>query len=127
LIANEDRHLRQVLVTEDFRMLLIDHSRSFRTQKRFTNKLLYDEKYKEGPRLMKSLPRSFYEKVKSLDAMTIREVVGEYLNDQEVEAVLLRRDLIVEWIEKRIKELGEEQVLYEGERIYSPPTQKPNI
>jgi hypothetical protein len=112
LIANEDRHLKQILITEDWRMILIDHSRSFRTQKKFKTRLIYDEKHKEGPRLMKSLPRSFYEKVKSLDPVIIREAVGDYLKDNEIEAVLLRRDLIVEWVDKRIKELGEAQVLY---------------
>jgi len=112
LIANEDRHQNQFLITEDWRMLLIDHSRSFRTSKKFTKKLIYDEKYHEGPRLMKELPRQFYEKLKSLDAGTIQETVGEYLTEQEVECVLIRRDLIVDWVEQRIKKLGEEKVLY---------------
>jgi hypothetical protein len=31
LIANEDRHQNQYLITEDWRMILIDHSRTFRT------------------------------------------------------------------------------------------------
>ncbi len=31
LIANEDRHKNQILITNDWRMILIDHSRSFRT------------------------------------------------------------------------------------------------
>ena len=93
-------------------MVLIDHSRSFRTSKKFTKKLIYDEKYKEGPRLMKELPRPFYEKVKALDPEIIREVVGDYLKDKEIEAILLRRDLIVKWVDKRIEELGEAKVLY---------------
>jgi hypothetical protein len=126
LIANEDRHLRQILITEDWRLLLIDHSRSFRTQNKFTTKLIYDEKHKEGPRLMTALPRSFYANVKALEAGTIREVVGEYLTDKEIEAVLLRRDLIVEWIEKRIKEVGEAQVLYGLPPTTSAAPQKPD-
>ncbi|MFC2164725.1 hypothetical protein ACFLT2_07005 [Acidobacteriota bacterium] len=112
LIANEDRHANQFLITEDWRMLLIDHSRSFRTSKKFTKKLIYDEKYHEGPRLMKELPREFYEKLKSLDAGIIQETVGEYLTEKEIECVLIRRDLIVDWVEKRIKKEGEEKVLY---------------
>jgi len=31
LIGNEDRHQNNYLITEDWRILLIDHSRSFRT------------------------------------------------------------------------------------------------
>jgi hypothetical protein len=113
LIANEDRHQNQYLITEDWRMILIDHSRSFRTSKKFTKKLIYDEKYKEGPTfIMKEIPKDLYEKLKSLNTKVIKEVVEEYLTDQEIEATLIRRDLIVEWLDKRIKKMGEEKVLY---------------
>jgi len=112
LIANEDRHQNQFLITKDWRMILIDHSRSFRTSRKFTKNLIYDEKYKEGARLMKQLPRDFVEKLKSLNHDVIRDVVGEYLKDEEIEAVLIRRDLITDWINKRIEKLGEEEVLY---------------
>jgi hypothetical protein len=112
LIANEDRHQNQFLITEDWRMILIDHSRSFRTSGKFAKKLIYDEKYKEGPRLMKQLPRAFVEKLKDLDHETIKGVVGEYLSDKEIKFVLIRRDLILDWLDKQIKKEGEEKVLY---------------
>jgi len=112
LIANVDRHQNQYLITEDWRMILIDHSRSFRTSKQYTTKLIYDEKNKQGSRTMKELPKEFVEKLKSLDSEVIKNVVGEYLTDKEIEAVLLRRDLITDWINKKIEELGEDKVLY---------------
>ncbi len=112
LIANEDRHQNQFLITEDWRMILIDHSRSFRTSGKFAKKLIYDEKYKEGPRLMKQLPRAFVEKLKALDAGSIKGLVGEYLTDKEIEYVLIRRDLILKWLDKQIKKEGEDKVLY---------------
>lgn len=112
LIANEDRHQNQYLITEDWRIILIDHSRSFRTSGKFAKKLIYDEKYKEGPRLMKQLPRAFVEKLKALDHETIKGVVGEYLTDKEIEFVLIRKDLILKWLENYIKKQGEENVLY---------------
>ncbi len=112
LIANEDRHQNQFLITEDWRMILIDHSRSFRTSKKFTKNLIYDEKYKEGPRLMKEIPRDLYDKLKTLDQETVKEIVGEYLTDDEIEAVLLRKDLVIDWLDKRIKKEGEDKVLY---------------
>ncbi len=40
LIANEDRNEGDILITEDWRLILIDHSRSFRTTKKFTKKLI---------------------------------------------------------------------------------------
>jgi len=113
LIANEDRHQNQYLITEDWRMILIDHSRSFRTAKKFTKSLIYDEKYKEGPTfIMKEIPTDMYEKLKTLSADIMKEVVGEYLTDEEIEATLMRRDLIIDWLDKRIKKMGEEKVLY---------------
>lgn len=99
LIANEDRHQNQFLITEDWRMILIDHSRAFRTTKKFTNNLIYDKNYKEGPRLMKELPREFVEKLKNLNYEIIEEIAGEYLKDKEIQAVLLRKDLILKEID----------------------------
>lgn len=112
LIANEDRHQNQFLITEDWRMVLIDHSRSFRTSGKFAKKLIYDEKYREGPRLMKELPRAFVEKLKALNTEIIKGVVGEYLTDKEIEYVLIRQDLIIKWLDKQIKKEGEDKVLY---------------
>jgi hypothetical protein len=112
LIANEDRHQNQYLITDDWRMILIDHSRSFRTSGKYAKKLIYDERYKEGPFLMKQLPRAFVEKLKALDAGSIKTAVGEYLTDKEIEYVLIRRDLIIDWLNKYIKKEGEENVLY---------------
>ncbi len=113
LLANGDRHLNQFLITEDWRMILIDHSRSFETSKRSTRRLIYDEKFPEGPRLMSQLPRTLVEKLREMNHEAIRGVVGEYLTDKEIEAVLLRKDLILKWIDNRIKEMGEDKVLYD--------------
>ena len=113
LIANEDRHMNQILISRpDWRMILIDHSRSFRTSKKFTKELIYSAKHPEGPKLMKELPRAFVEKLKSLTFETIRAVIGEYLSDEEINAVLIRRDLILAEVDRLIKENGEDKVLY---------------
>ena len=114
LIANIDRHQNQYLITEDWRMILIDHSRSFGTTKKHIKKLIYDEKYKEGPTfIMKELPRPFFEKLKALNSEVLKDVVGEYLTDNEIEAILIRKDLVMKWLNDRIKKLGEDKVLYD--------------
>lgn len=107
LIGNEDRHLGNILVTKDWRVLLIDHSRSFRTGKRYTKKLEYGD---DKP--MKSLPRGFVEALRALDAETLGSVVGGYLKQQEMEAVLARRALMLEAIDREIAARGEAAVLY---------------
>jgi hypothetical protein len=113
LISNEDRHQRNYLIMEDWRMILIDHSRSFRTTKKFTTKLIYDENFKEGPNfIMAELPRTYVDAMKALTPEVIRTVVGEYLTDEEIAATMARRDLIIAWLDKRIAELGEIKVLY---------------
>lgn len=113
LISNEDRHQRNYLIMDDWRMILIDHSRSFRTAKKFTTKLIYDENFKEGPEfIMAQLPRAFVEAMKALTPEILRTVVGEYLTDEEIAATMARRDLIIAWLDKRIAALGEMKVLY---------------
>jgi len=112
LIANEDRHKNQILITPDWRMILIDHSRSFRTSGRFTKSLLYSAKSPEGPMLMSELPRAVVEKLKALDFAAVRAAVGEYLSDEEIRAVLVRRGLILEEIDRLIQVNGEAKVLY---------------
>jgi hypothetical protein len=113
LISNEDRHQRNYLILDDWRMILIDNSRSFRTTKKFTTKLIYDEKFKEGPNfIMATLPRTFVEALKALTPEAIKQVVGENLTDAEITATMARRDLMIAWLDKRIAELGETKVLY---------------
>ena len=111
LIGNEDRHQKNYLITEDWRVILIDHSRTFRTGKKWTTELPYGEKNKEKL-ILKTMPRALLEKMKALDAEVIKGVVGDNLNDDEIQALLARRDLIVQHIDKIIKQDGEENVLY---------------
>jgi hypothetical protein len=61
---------------------------------------------------MKEIPRGMYDKLKTLNQENIMEIVGEYLTDDEIEAVLIRRDLIIKWLDKQIKKVGEDKVLY---------------
>jgi hypothetical protein len=112
LIANEDRHSNQILITQDWRMILIDHSRSFRTSSRFVKSLLYSAKSQGGPMLMSELPRVLVDKVRALDFAAIRAAVGDYLSDEEIRAVLIRRDLVLAEIAQLIKVNGEAKVLY---------------
>jgi hypothetical protein len=113
LIYNVDRHQRNYLITEDWRMVLIDHSRSFSTGKRASTDLIYDEKNRENPKfIMETLPRAFYEALKALTPESVRTAVGEYLTDDEIAALMARRDLIVAWLDKRVAALGEAKVFY---------------
>ena len=109
LIANEDRHQNQYLITPDYRMILIDHSRSFRTSGKFTKNLIYSKKSGDE---MKQLPTAFVDKLRTLDFETIKSVVEEYLTNSEIEAVVKRAELILKEVDKTIADVGKEKVLY---------------
>jgi len=112
LIANEDRHANNVLITKDWRIILIDHSRSFRTTKKFTTTLLYSEHSSGGDQSMEELPKAFVERIRALTFESIKTAVGDYLTDDQVRAALKRRDLMLTDIDRLIKKKGEDRVLY---------------
>jgi hypothetical protein len=112
LIANEDRHQNNYLITKDWRMYLIDHSRSFRTYGDFLKKLLYTDKRRDGPMEMQEIPRALVDKVKALNFEAVRQAVGDYLTDDEINGVLTRRDLILKELDRLCKKNGEANVLY---------------
>jgi len=112
LIANEDRHMGNILITEDWRMILIDHSRSFRSSKKYTKRLMYGLKGISGEKPIKQLPREFFDKLKSLDYELVKGIMDEYLKEKEIQAMLSRRDIILKEIGILIKERGEDKVLY---------------
>lgn len=113
LIYNIDRHQRNYLFMEDWRMILIDHSRTFGTVKKAKTALIYDEKNKENPKfIMETLPRPFYEALKALTAESLRTIVGDYLTDDEIAATMARHALIMAWLDNRIAKVGEEKVIY---------------
>ncbi len=112
LIANEDRHLGNVLVTSDWRKILIDHSRTFRTSRKFTRQLIFSTEKYGGEFIMRELPRRFVDRVRSIDFNRLREITGPYLTDKEIRAVLARKKLLLEEIERRIELFGENNVLY---------------
>jgi hypothetical protein len=117
LIANDDRTQQNVLYTEDWRLILIDHSRAFRSSREYTERLMFGglgikRKPDGNPYLFRRLPRGFVENVKKLDFDTIKEAVGPYLTDKEIEAIIKRQSLLLAEIEAMIKESGEAKVLY---------------
>jgi hypothetical protein len=111
LIGNDDRHQNNYRITEDWRIILIDHSRTFRTGKKWTTELPYGENNKEGL-VLKEMPKELFEKTKALTFEAIKGFAGDTLTDDEINAVLARRDLIVKHIEKMIAKNGEANVLY---------------
>jgi hypothetical protein len=112
LIGNADRTQQNLRYTEDWRTILIDHSQSFQSAKKYTKHLMYGKEGIKEVKLIRSLPRSFVEKVKALNFDKIKNAVGPYLTDKEIKAVLSRREVLLKEIEDMISEQGEDKVLY---------------
>jgi hypothetical protein len=118
LIGNEDRTQQNVLFTEDWRTILIDHSRAFRSGKKFSEKLMYGAQgiktFRDGrPVLFRRLPRWFAERLKGLTYESVAAAVGSTLTEEEIRSVLARRDLLLKEIDDQIRQLGEANVLYD--------------
>ncbi len=112
LIANEDRTQQNIHYTDDWRTILIDHSRAFRSSRKFTKQLMYGRNGIKGVKLIRKLPRDFVTRIKKLDFDKIKNAVGPFLNSKEIKAVLKRKVLLLNEINEIIKEKGEANFLY---------------
>ncbi len=117
LIGNDDRTQQNILYTKDWRTIIFDHSRAFRSTKEHTVKLMFGKnglkKFADGrPMLFRRLPRFFVEAVKALTFERIKDAVGPYLTEKEIEAIMKRKILLLSEIDEMIKESGEDNVLY---------------
>jgi hypothetical protein len=90
LIANIDRNLGNLVITNDWTIWAIDHTRAFRTQPQL-----------KTPANVARCDRQVFARLKQLDKTSIKEAVGDHLSNYEIEALLKRRDVIVKMIEQR--------------------------
>lgn len=99
LIYNIDNNLGNQLWTRpDWRLHLIDHTRSFRQQKGLP------EEFSKRP---VSLPPELFEILRSLGKPQIEAALGKVLSPGELKAVLARHQLILEKIEHDRREYGD--------------------
>jgi hypothetical protein len=102
LIYNVDRHANNILITQDFHLRLIDHSRSFRPQKMLRN-----------PEQLTRFSKSLLEGIKRLTYEDLKRKTSKYLSDAQIKTVIQRRDAILELAAKLVAEKGEAAVMYQ--------------
>lgn len=102
LIFNVDRNLGNILITEQWAMIAIDHSRTFRPYARLQN-----------PKLLVRFSRSLLAKMEELKEPELKARVGKYLSSYQIQGVLKRRDLIIAAAKKLAAEKGEAAVYYQ--------------
>jgi hypothetical protein len=101
LIQNRDRNAGNIMWTSDDRMWMIDHTRAFRLGKAL-----------QKPEALHRVDRTLLEKLRALDRKAVAEAVGRTLTKDEIDAMFVRRDLIVKLFDERIAARGEAAVLY---------------
>jgi hypothetical protein len=101
LIQNRDRNLGNMVWSKDWKLWMIDHTRSFRLSKDLLN-----------PKTVERCERTLFAKMKELNAPRLTEVMGKSLTKDEITALIARRDVLVKLIEERIAQYGEDKILF---------------
>lgn len=101
LIYNVDRHMNNIQITSDWKVVLIDHSRAFR---RFAQL--------RAERDMTRFSRSLLAAMEKLDRATLTEKMGKHLDRYQIDGILERRNLIVERAKSLAAQNGEARVYF---------------
>jgi hypothetical protein len=101
LIYNTDRNQGNLLITPEWKVWMIDHTRAFRTavamQKKNALPGRVDHRVLAGMR--------------KLNTVELKQQLGAYLRPEEISAIIGRRDVIVQHFSQEIKKNGEDAVL----------------
>jgi hypothetical protein len=101
LVADTDRNVGNVIITNDWKLWMIDFTRAFRR----TKDLL-------APGDIERCDRALLERMRALTRDQIAAKTKGFIGGAEIDALLSRRDKIVELVNKLVAEKGEAQVLY---------------
>jgi hypothetical protein len=101
LIYNVDRNTGNLLITKDWKLVLIDHTRAFAPNPRLMDRPNFQR-----------CSRQLLEALRSLNNEKLIAALSPYLTPAQVSGMLVRRDMIVKHFDKLIEEKGETAVLF---------------
>ena len=101
LISNAHRSSRDFMVDEKWNIVLIDHSQAFMSTQ---------ELDRDPDKLPMRFDSDLVEKMKEIETMSLEIRLDRLLLRQQVDAIAMRRDALVEHVEKTIAERGEAAV-----------------
>lgn len=104
LVGDTDRNLGNVLITNDWKLWMIDFTRAFR--------LWAELKY---PADLRQVDRTLLVRLRALDADMVRKATAHCISPFEAAAVMKRRDALVAHFDRLVKEKGAGAVLYGAE------------
>jgi len=99
LIYNTDRHPDNLLISDTFDVRLIDHSRSFRPNAELRNQ-----------EDLKRVSRALMSKIERLTKDEVSKNLGDYLRLTQMDGLMKRRQLLLDFVAKTVKESGEKAV-----------------
>lgn len=91
-----------LLITKDWSIWLTDHTGAFRTRQDL-----------QDPDSLVRCPRIVLAKLRILNKAVLQQALGRYLSGQQLDALEVRRVLLVKHFDRRIKSKGEVDVLYD--------------
>lgn len=102
LIANTDRNLGNYLITRDWTVWLVDHTRAFRATRAIPE-----------PKNLVKCDRYLLERLRTVSRAEFQEILGPWMGKFELEGLLARRDAIVKTFDQKIAAAGESNVLFD--------------
>jgi len=99
LALNTDLNPGNVLITNDWKVWVIDFTRAFRVDHEI-----------ERDELSGRIDRSLYQAIRDLDEETLLAELQPHLNREEIEAVLRGRDELIEYYDEQVASKGEAAV-----------------
>jgi hypothetical protein len=101
LVYDTDRNQTNMLITEDWKLYIIDFTRAFRVHHKF-----------QDPKVLVMCDRQLLEKLRLLDEAQVLEKTKPHLRKSQVQAIMARRDMIVAHFQQLIAQKGEDKILY---------------
>jgi hypothetical protein len=100
LIYNEDRNQGNLLIDDKWKLWAIDHSRAFKPSPAVRD-----------PKVLKRVSNKMLLSMKNLNAQVLRDNLLPFITEEDIEAMLARRDWIVKYFESEISSKGADAVV----------------
>jgi hypothetical protein len=102
LLFNTDRNLQNLLITPDWKLWMIDHTRCFRLRTDLA-----------APKNLVRCDRKLLARMRELTKESLKTELGDLLRGNEIDGLLARRDKIVAFFDAKIARDGEDRVLFD--------------
>ena len=102
LIFNDDRNQGNILIDENWKVWLIDHTRAFRPISSLPD-----------PKTVQYCSREMWDRLKKLEENEIKSSLENFIRQNELEALFRRKSDLISHIQNLINEKGEHMVIFD--------------